>query len=179
MKAESKYYPLYKYLCQIENERIRISFQEIEEILGASLPATARKKRSFWSNRGRGGIQAAAWMEGGYHVVDVDLEGEWVVFEKPVVRYTVHRKGEDVLWDGHMVRALRAHLGVNQVGLAEILGVRQQTVSEWEKAVYTPTRSRSRHLTMIAEQRGFYLGGGKQVIEKRFKKGLDTPDVTV
>ncbi len=54
-----------------------------------------------------------------------------------------------------MVRALRGHLDVNQAELAEILGVRQQTVSEWETGVYRPTRGRSKHLTMVAEKAEF------------------------
>jgi DNA-binding transcriptional regulator YiaG len=51
--------------------------------------------------------------------------------------------------------ALRSHLGLNQAGLAEALGVRQQTISEWESGRYEPSRARSKHLSLIAEGAGF------------------------
>jgi DNA-binding transcriptional regulator YiaG len=53
------------------------------------------------------------------------------------------------------VRALREHLGLNQEGLAEVLGVRQQTISEWETGVYAPSRASSKHLGLVAERADF------------------------
>jgi DNA-binding transcriptional regulator YiaG len=53
------------------------------------------------------------------------------------------------------VRALREHLDLNQEGLAELLGVRQQTISEWETGLYAPSRGRSKHLDLVAERSGF------------------------
>jgi DNA-binding transcriptional regulator YiaG len=46
-------------------------------------------------------------------------------------------------------------MNLNQMELARILGLRQQTVSEWETGVYRPTRGRSKHLTMVAEKAAF------------------------
>jgi DNA-binding transcriptional regulator YiaG len=54
------------------------------------------------------------------------------------------------------VRALRAYLAKTQSGLAEDLGVRQQTVSEWETGVYVPRGASATLLTRIAEESGFY-----------------------
>ncbi len=118
-------------------------------------------------------------MESGYHVEDVDMERERVVFRQPLVRYIVRRDGEDILWDADLVRALRAYLGVNQSGLANILGVRQQTVSEWEKGVYAPTRSRSKHITMVAERAGFSFTRGVQELRVEPEDDLDRNDETV
>ena len=39
--------------------------------------------------------------------------------------------------------------------LAVELGVRQQTVSEWEQGVYTPTRASAKQLMRVAEQAQF------------------------
>jgi DNA-binding XRE family transcriptional regulator len=50
---------------------------------------------------------------------------------------------------------LRAYAGWSQVQLAEELGVRQQTVSEWETSVYTPSRAMCKFLMLIAERAGF------------------------
>lgn len=100
-------------------------------------------------------------MAAGYHVAEVNFEAGYVAFKRPRLEYTVeHREGETI-WDAELVRALRAHLGVNQAGLAEILGVRQQTVSEWETGAYAPTRARSKHLTLVAERADFPLGEGR------------------
>ena len=173
IKPDSKYYHLYDQLRRSGESRITLTFDEIENLIGDRLPASARAGRSYWSNRSGGVIQAAAWMEAGYHVIEVDFTVGRVTFERPVVRYTVRREGDTILWDGPMVRALRMHLGANQTELAELLGVRQQTISEWETAAYTPTRARSKHLTMVAERAGFYFGEGRQVTEVVRKAGID------
>jgi DNA-binding transcriptional regulator YiaG len=58
-------------------------------------------------------------------------------------------------WDAAKIKALREHLGLTQQQLAEELGVRQQTISEWEVGVYAPRRSTSKYLNLIAERAGF------------------------
>lgn len=68
-------------------------------------------------------------------------------------------------WDGRQVRALRRHLGLSQQGLAEELGTRQQTVSEWETGRYRPRGTSTRLLTIIAEREGFPYGTGKAKTE--------------
>ncbi len=59
-------------------------------------------------------------------------------------------------WDAVRVRALRSHLDASQQELAERLGTRQQTVSEWETAHSAPRRMSRRLLTLVAEEAGFY-----------------------
>ncbi len=61
-------------------------------------------------------------------------------------------------WDGAKVRALRRHLGLTQALLAQELGVRQQTVSEWETGRYRPRGAAARLLTLVAERAGFRYG---------------------
>ena len=41
-------------------------------------------------------------------------------------------------WRAERVRALRCHLKRTQQELAQELGVRQQTISDWETGVYRP-----------------------------------------
>ena len=179
IKPDSKYYHLFDQLRRSGESRITLSFDEIEDLIGDRLPASARAGRSYWSNRSGGANQAAAWMEAGYHVIEVDLTVGRITFERPVVSYTVRREGDTVLWDGSMVRALRVHLSANQAELAELLGVRQQTISEWETAVYTPTRARSKYLTMVAERVGFPFGEGKHVAKAARKLDIDNKPDTV
>ncbi len=54
-------------------------------------------------------------------------------------------------WDGHHIRALRSHLGLTQQELADRLGTRQQTISEWEKGMYRPRGASSTLLSIVAE----------------------------
>jgi len=155
IKPGSKYHPLYEHLRQLGEDQVRMDFHGLEQLIGSRLPASARAGKAFWSNRGQGALQAAAWMQAGYHVAEVDPERQEVAFARPRLRYQLHRSGDDLLWDGQAVLALRRHMGLNQAGLAEVLGVRQQTVSEWERGIYAPTRARSKHLSLIAEKAAF------------------------
>lgn len=61
-------------------------------------------------------------------------------------------------WDASSVRGLRRHLALTQEQLAEEIGVRQQTVSEWETGAYRPRGASERLLTLVAERAGFVYG---------------------
>lgn len=153
MSESSRYYPLFNHLkCSGANEVI-LSFAEVEALIGGPLPASARAARAWWSNRDSG-AQAAAWMQAGYRAT-VDLAGEQVTFRKHQATYHVQRVGGAILWDGEAIKALRAHMGLNQSAFADVLGVRQQTISEWEKGVYTPTRATAKYLARVAKEAGF------------------------
>ena len=58
-------------------------------------------------------------------------------------------------WDPGRVRSLRQLLGVSQAAFARELGVRQQTVSEWETGQYRPRGASARLLGLVAERAGF------------------------
>ncbi len=58
-------------------------------------------------------------------------------------------------WDSGRVRALREHIGLTQQEMADQLGTRQQTISEWETGMYQPRGTSSTLLTMVAERAGF------------------------
>ena len=68
------------------------------------------------------------------------------------------RKRNPVNWDGQGVRALRQHLRLTQAKLAEELGTRQQTISEWETGMYKPRGTSATLLTIVAERSGFKYG---------------------
>ena len=46
-------------------------------------------------------------------------------------------------------------MGLTQRELAETLGTRQQTISEWEKGMYRPRGASSMLLTIVAERAQF------------------------
>jgi len=58
-------------------------------------------------------------------------------------------------WDSGRIRALRRHLDLTQRELADRLGTRQQTISEWELGMYQPRGASSTLLSIIAERAKF------------------------
>lgn len=53
------------------------------------------------------------------------------------------------MWDAAQVRQLRVGLELSQTEFAELLGCRQQTVSEWETGMYLPGNAYGRLLDML------------------------------
>jgi len=65
------------------------------------------------------------------------------------------RKKKKRQWSKEEVRALRQHLNLTQARLAEELGTRQQTISEWENGMYRPRGASATLLSIVAERSGF------------------------
>lgn len=65
------------------------------------------------------------------------------------------KKKKEVQWKSDNIKALRTHLGLTQQQMADQLGTRQQTVSEWEVGIYQPRGISCTLLNMIAEHSGF------------------------
>jgi len=66
-------------------------------------------------------------------------------------RYEARKTG----WDSTRIQALRRHLELTQRELADRLGTRQQTISEWETDLYRPRGASATLLSIIAEQAKF------------------------
>ncbi len=66
-----------------------------------------------------------------------------------------HYKVNRTQWDSQRIEALRRHLGITQRELADRLGTRQQTISEWETGMYKPRGASATLLSIIAEQATF------------------------
>ena len=69
-------------------------------------------------------------------------------------------RNKQVEWNADGVRALRRHMGLTQYELAEELGTRQQTISEWETGMYKPKGTSSTLLTIVAERAQFDYKAG-------------------
>jgi len=82
----SKYDPLADALAETAENRRRITFAEIERILGAPLPPTARKDNAWWANNANGHSQARGWLHAGFRTAEVNLEGETVTFVRDDTR---------------------------------------------------------------------------------------------
>jgi len=70
------------------------------------------------------------------------------------------KKRRKPTWDAGQVRSLRQYLGLSQRELAEELGTRQQTISEWETGQYRPRGASARLLSLVAERAGFQYEAG-------------------
>ena len=58
-------------------------------------------------------------------------------------------------WRASSIRALRRHLDMTQQEMSDELGVRQQTVSDWELGYHRPRGGMARLLTIVAERASF------------------------
>lgn len=62
---------------------------------------------------------------------------------------------EQPKWDKKRIQALRRHLGLTQQEMAQQLGTRQQTISEWETGMYQPRGASATLLSVVAEKARF------------------------
>ena len=77
-----KYEPLRRYLEGATEDKAVLGFDEIERIIGAPLPPSARKHPAWWSNHARGHVNAQAWLDAGFHTKKIDLARGRVAFER-------------------------------------------------------------------------------------------------
>lgn len=155
MSEGSKYQPLLEYLQKKNSSEITLTFEQIEILIARTLPDSAKTQRQWWGNRKTGSPQASAWINAGYIVGELDLNTESVTFCKSTGGYKVQTTTNAANWNSETIKALRLQMGLSQSQLAEELGVRQQTISDWETSVYEPNRATSKYLSMVAEKAGF------------------------
>jgi DNA-binding transcriptional regulator YiaG len=65
-------------------------------------------------------------------------------------------------WDKKGIQSLRHHLGLTQQEMAEQMGTRQQTISEWETGMYQPRGASATLLFIIAEKANFKYEAGEK-----------------
>jgi len=65
------------------------------------------------------------------------------------------KRTEGPKWDAYSIRNLRRHLDMTQQEMSDELGVRQQTISDWERGYHQPRGGMSRLLSIIAERAGY------------------------
>ncbi len=77
----SKYNALMHYLQNLSTAEWNASFEEIENILGFKLPASAYEYQAWWANQSGGGhTQSAAWQDAGWKTEDLNLTDQTVKF---------------------------------------------------------------------------------------------------
>lgn len=77
----SKYKPLQEHLQKSTIDYVRLSFKDIEQVLGFKLPPSARKFQAWWANEvaPRSG-QQRSWLDAGWNTQQLDLSKEEVTF---------------------------------------------------------------------------------------------------
>ncbi|UEM04739.1 hypothetical protein JL101_004670 [Skermanella rosea] len=70
------------YLAGFGPSSRRMSFGEIEEVLGFSLPASARQFPAWWANDPNPSRHSHSWLSAGWETGDLDLAAEQVTFRR-------------------------------------------------------------------------------------------------
>jgi hypothetical protein len=80
--ASHKYEPLTEFLRRQSGAVVRMSFDEIERVIGAKLPPSATHHRAWWSNNAQNNVMTKAWKDAGFESEDVDMKGRRVAFRR-------------------------------------------------------------------------------------------------
>lgn len=79
----SVYDPLNRHLTKLSDPVIKMSFAEVERVLGRPLPASARKHQAWWANETVGThSHARSWLDARRKTRNVDLNAGTVEFVK-------------------------------------------------------------------------------------------------
>ena len=77
-----KYQPLTEFLRRQSGAVVRMSFDEIERVIGAKLPPSATHHRAWWSNNAQNNVMTKAWKDAGFESEDVDMKRRRVAFRR-------------------------------------------------------------------------------------------------
>ena len=80
MKDE-KYQKLTDYLNNCHQKELRLTMEEMQNILGFSLDDAAFLYREFWANC-TASTKAYSWMDAGYEITEVDLKNRTLIFKQ-------------------------------------------------------------------------------------------------
>ncbi|WP_420889982.1 DUF7662 domain-containing protein [Deinococcus psychrotolerans] len=71
LKTSQKYVRLAEHLRRSSQDSLTLTYEEMEGILHAPFPSSARKHRAWWSNSVQGHSQASAWLNERWQVASV------------------------------------------------------------------------------------------------------------
>src|SRR5258708_34976248 len=78
----SKYDALGAFLKNQRNDRVPMSFADVERVAGRKLPASAAKHRPWWSNNPDNSVMTRVWLDAGFESEQVDMAGRKLVFRR-------------------------------------------------------------------------------------------------
>jgi hypothetical protein len=77
-----KYDGLKRFLQSTTVEMLTMTFREIEDVVGAKLPASAHGHPEWWTNNAAGHVQGRAWLDAGFETRQVDMQSRKLVFKR-------------------------------------------------------------------------------------------------
>ena len=81
MILSSKYEKLAEYLKELDVDKINLSFDEIEKILGEPLPGSA-EERAWWANSATNNHALNGWLDIGWQTANVNMDDRILDFMK-------------------------------------------------------------------------------------------------
>jgi hypothetical protein len=116
--GDGKYAPLRDHLAGCTGTRVRMTFAEVEELVGR-LPDSAHRHRAWWGNNGSN-VEAQAWLDAGWRVESVNQAAGEVVFARGVAGQarSVRRPVAD-----RLAPYIDAQVSASMVARAEALGL--------------------------------------------------------
>ena len=115
-----KYQGLTDFLGEIDEDRIVMSFESVNDLVGGALPESAFKHRPWWANRTEGrGSQNLAWQSVGWETRDVNMELDEVTFVR--VRKARPSPSNAAARDGLTIAEAKA-------GLARMFGLSEDQI---------------------------------------------------
>jgi|SRR5882672_10965207 len=89
----SKYVNLGEFLRGQKTSAVRMSFAEVERIIGHKLPRSARYP-AWWSNNPSNNVMTKIWLEAGFKTEQVDIEGRKLTFRRVDSQSSTDRKSD-------------------------------------------------------------------------------------
>ncbi|MEM2567248.1 MAG: hypothetical protein QXH20_02090 [Candidatus Bathyarchaeia archaeon] len=82
-KSKAKYEPLKGYLKfrAVFTDSVKLSFAQIDGIIGDNLPMEAYRSKEWWANS-PDTVHARAWLDAGWETSEVNLKEGYVIFRK-------------------------------------------------------------------------------------------------
>lgn len=79
-KVMSKYAPFGEFLAKQKGDHIRLSFDQVEKVIGFKLPKSAYLERTWWSNNPDNNVMTKVWRRAKFRTTSVDMEKRVIVF---------------------------------------------------------------------------------------------------
>lgn len=127
---EKKYIPLASYFEAATEDKLTLTFSEIETIMGQPLPNASYLNKSWWKKTKPPLKHFIAWTELGYSVTDVKL-GYYVTFEKTTINQiaaTIEKKSANQ--STYIIRP------IDFDDAREVIGLYQQLFAETDYLEY-------------------------------------------
>lgn len=129
-KIEKKYIPLAAYFEAATDDKLTLTFSEIETIMGQPLPNASYLNKSWWKKTKPPLKHFIAWTALGYSVTDIKL-GYYVTFEKPAINQIASTiENQSTTQSTYIIRPVEFD------DAREVIGLYQQLFSETEYLEY-------------------------------------------